>query len=162
MAASLFIASLCLVRSGVHLIAPRSKTGELWTPLLMDAASNDGPAPLQGMEPWGRWSNQGPTVQLGLIIDNQARMEDVRVEVAEGWLCAGVEDERDLPPIVFGRFAQPVNAVALTWGLEASEDGRSMLCIDIPKRPGSRGVGATVDCTSHSRGTRICATACIP
>lgn len=107
-------------------------------------------APQQGEESWGRWSRAGKNVYMELFLDESINVKEVRVEVAEGWLLAGVDSERDddPPPFVFGRFAQPVAATQLSWAVDEDVNDRRVLCIDLPKKEASlrQGAGATIDC----------------
>ena len=108
------------------------------------------PAPIRGDEQWGTWSNFRGAVYLEIFIDESVRSKFLRVEAAEGWLLAGedVEDENAPPPMVFGRFAQPVEASELTWAVDENSDGQRVLCIELPKKEMAvqGGAGATVDC----------------
>jgi hypothetical protein len=104
--------------------------------------------PLQGEESWGRWSRAGPSVSLELQVDEGVRVKDIRVEIEEGWLLAGVDSEDAPPPFIFGRFAQPVEATSLMWTVDEVADDQRVLCIEISKRevPLRAGAGATIDC----------------
>ena len=64
-------------------------------------------------------------------------------QVEEGCLLCGLP-EADSPPLLFGRFAQPVAATELEWGVDENADGRRVLCVEVPKKV-ARGA-ATVDC----------------
>ena len=106
------------------------------------------PAPLRGDENWGSWSLAGWNVNLDVFIDDSVSSKEVRVEVAEGWLIAGVDSDRDdtPPPFLFGRFAQPVEEGELTWTIDEDSDGRRVLCIELPKKKSSPVAGVTIDC----------------
>ena len=120
-----------------------------------EAGAAPEPAPTQGTEAWGSWSNGNRAISLCISLPASVRTRDVLCEVVEGWLlvAAEVQEERlyedgvwggeepipepgasGEPPLLFGRLMQPVIASELTWGIDEA-DGRRELCIELPKVP---------------------------
>ena len=94
-----------------------------------DASAPAPPTPQRGTEQWGRWSQSDDFITLEYYLADGVRPRDVVCEVAEGWLCVGVDEsfgacyddgvwggeevvnEADgKPPLLFGRFAQVCDA----------------------------------------------------
>jgi len=134
------------------------------------------PAPLRGEEPWGRWSQSDASVNIEFFLEDSVRGRDVVCEVAEGWLCVGIDrsyggfyedgvwggeevinEDEGTPPLIFGRFAQRVVGSELSWTIDEEADGRRTLCIELPKHKRNTGDRASVDCifdeSLHINGT---------
>jgi hypothetical protein len=130
------------------------------------AASTAQKSPTEGEHAWGRWRQGQTAVTLEMYISEDVKARDLVVEVVEGWLIARVDTSTEVlyedgvwggeevlddnnggqPPLLFGRFAQPVVGADVAWLVdEEASTGRRVLCIDLPKAA-QDGAAATADC----------------
>lgn len=129
------------------------------------AASPAQRSPREGEHAWGRWRQSQTDVTLEMYISEDVKARDLVVEVLEGWLVvrvdtstevlyedgvwggeALIDDNGGQPPLLFGRFAQPVVGTDVAWVVdEEASTGRRVLCIELPKAA-QEGAAATADC----------------
>jgi hypothetical protein len=123
-------------------------------------------SPTAGEHAWGRWRQSQTDVMLELYLSEEVRARELAVEVVEGWLIVRVDTSTEAlyedgvwggeqviddnnggqPPLLFGRFAQPVVGTDVAWVVdEEAGTGRRVLCIELPKAARD-GAAATADC----------------
>lgn len=155
---------LVVVLSALHRPAPAAlgARGARVSRLLASAESS----PTSGVQPWGRWAQTASTMTLELNLVDSIKTRDVCCELVEGWLIVkldtsveanyeegvwGGEEVLDdnnggQPPLLFGRFAQPVIGGDLVWLVEEdAQSGRRVLSVEVPKAA-RIGAAATADC----------------
>lgn len=92
------------------------------------------PVPRSGEHLWGRWSHEGDCIELDMILPEGARARDVACEVNKQGVIrvqvSGVE-----PALLTGQIALPIDRTELSWLVEEQDDGRRLLCIEIPLFP---------------------------
>jgi len=102
-------------------------------------------SPRSGTQPWGRWSHESDAVELDIMLPDGARARDVVCEVSKQGLMrvqvAGAE-----PPLLSGTVALPIDRTELAWAVEEQDDGRRLLCIELPLYPADPNSMKCVDC----------------
>jgi len=142
-------------------VTDTTPTTATWPPAASDAPKS----PTSGEQPWGRWRQSATSMQVQLWIDEGVKVRELSVEVVEGWLIARIDTSCEVlyedgvwggeeilddnnggqPPLLFGRFAQPVVGADLEWMIDEEADGRRLLSIELPKAA-QEGASATADC----------------
>ena len=84
--------------------------------------------PRSGSQPWGRWSHEGDSVELELMLPDGVRARDLVCEVNKQGLMR--VQAGSSPPLLSGRVVLPVDRTELAWMVE---DG--LLCIEVPLIP---------------------------
>eukprot|EP00967_Tisochrysis_lutea_P038971 scaffold46756_cov31-Tisochrysis_lutea.AAC.1 len=128
-------------------------------------ASSTQKSPAEGEHEWGRWRQTPTDILLDLFIADGIKARDVVVEVVEGWLIVRVDTSTEVlyedgvwggeeviddnnggqPPIMFGRFAQPVIGSEVVWLIdEDTTSGCPILSIELPKA--KQEAAAVADC----------------
>ena len=92
------------------------------------------PTPRSGVQEWGRWSHEDDTINLDLFLPSDVRAKELQCAVTKDGELR-VERASDGSELLAGRLALPVDRVELIWLLEEQDDGRKLLCIEIPMLP---------------------------
>lgn len=100
--------------------------------------------PRSGTQSWGRWSHEGESVELDLVLPEGSTAKELKCEVSR----AGVLSiQRGDQTLLSGTLALPVDRTDLCWVVEEQEDGSKLLCVEVPMLPIDISRRATsVDC----------------
>ena len=103
------------------------------------------PTPRSGTQPWGRWSHEGESVELELALPDGVRARDLSCEVSKPGLMRVLAKSQS-QPLLSGQLALRVDRTELVWTVEEQDDGRRLLCIELPLYPQDPNDMQYVDC----------------
>ena len=94
--------------------------------------------------------NGDDAILLDIFLPEGARARDVVCEVVNGFLHVSLTDSE----LLSGRLALTVDRTELMWGVEDEDDGRRLLCIELPLAPADPSNTVRVDSVFSSLAIR--------